>query len=167
MAVLAILAVLAAVALPIYRGYALRAERTSAQAELLRCAQGMERHAGRTGSYAGAADADGDGAADADTGPVSAIVCAVDADAYRVTVAAADARRFVLQATPAAGGVAAGGRDAGLGQRRRSALGPQRRRRLRRRGRELVALVVGQPDCNDGWAGGTVPIWTITPMRLW
>ena len=107
MAVLAILAVLAAVALPIYRGYALRAERTSAQAELLRCAQGMERHAGRTGSYAGTADADGDGVADADTGPVSADVCAVDADAYRVTVAA-DARRFVLQATPAAGGVAAG-----------------------------------------------------------
>ncbi len=108
MAVLAILAVLAAVALPIYRGYALRAERTSAQAELLRCAQGMERHAGRTGSYAGAADADGDGAPDADTGPVSADVCAVDANAYRVTVASADARRFVLQATPAAGGVAAG-----------------------------------------------------------
>lgn len=105
---LAILAVLAAVALPVYRGYALRAMRTSAQADLLRCAQGMERHAGRAGSYAGAADSNGDGAPDADVGPVSANVCAAVADAYRVTVSAADARRFVLQATPAVGGGAAG-----------------------------------------------------------
>lgn len=108
MAVLAILAVLAAVALPIYRGYALRALRTSAQADLLRCAQGMERHAGRTGGYAGAADADGDGVADADTGAIAANVCTVATDAYQLTVVVADARRFVLQATPAAGGGAAG-----------------------------------------------------------
>lgn len=107
-AVLAILAVLAAVALPIYRGYALRALRTGAQADLLRCAQGLEQHAGRTGSYATAADADGDGTADADTGPVAANICATATNAYRITVSAANARRFVLLASPEAGGAAVG-----------------------------------------------------------
>lgn len=108
MAVVAIVAVVGAVALPTYRGYAQRALRTAAQADLVRCAQGMERHAGRTGSYAGAADVDGDGTADGDAGPVAATICVVEADAYLIGLTQADAGQFVLQATPVAPGAAAG-----------------------------------------------------------
>ena len=107
MAVVAIVAIVGAVALPTYRGYAQRALRTAAQADLVRCAQGMERHAGRTGSYAGAADVDGDGTADGDTGPLAPTVCVVEADAYLIGLTQADAGQFVLQATP----VVLGGAD--------------------------------------------------------
>lgn len=108
MAVVAIIAIVGAVALPTYRGYAQRAVRTAAQADLVRCAQGMERHASRTGSYAAAADVDGDGTPDADVGPVTATICVVEADAYLVALTAADAGQFVLQARPAVPGAAAG-----------------------------------------------------------
>ena len=95
---LAILAVATAVAVPIYNAYGVRAERTGIQADLLRCAQGMERHANGAMSYEGAVDTDGDGAGDASTGLVSRNVCEVDPSAYTITVHAADAARFVLRA---------------------------------------------------------------------
>lgn len=95
---LAILTIASAIALPIYNGYSVRAERTGIQAHLMRCAQGMERHANVAMSYEGAVDTDGDGAGDASTGLVSANICKVDAKAYTVTVHGADASRFVLRA---------------------------------------------------------------------
>ena len=98
MAALAVVAIVTAVALPVYDGYRVRGERTQAQTDLLRCAQGMESHAGATGSYALAVDADGDGVGDASTGPVSANICAVAAR-HRITVRSADAGGFVLRAT--------------------------------------------------------------------
>lgn len=101
MAVLAIVAVVAAVALPIYNAYGVRAQRTAAQADLLRCAQGMERHATLTLSYAQAVDTDDDGLADASTGPVSANICTTASELYRVLVRAADADGFVLRAEAA------------------------------------------------------------------
>lgn len=104
MVTLAILAVVAALALPAYNAYTARAHRVGAQADLLRCAQGMERHANIALSYALALDTDGDGVGDASTGAVSANLCAPDATLYRVTVQAADATRFVLRAEAAAGG---------------------------------------------------------------
>ena len=101
MTTLAILAVVVAVALPAYHGYVVRAHRTAAQSDLLRCAQGMERHASERWSYALALDTDGDGAGDATVGEVTANICAPDAELYRVTVRTADADGFVLRAAPA------------------------------------------------------------------
>ena len=101
MATLAILAIVAALALPIYSAYGIRAERTGTQADLLRCAQGMERHATATHSYALAVDTDGDGAGDASTGTISANVCVVETTLYAITVQSADGAGFVLRADAA------------------------------------------------------------------
>lgn len=95
---LAILTIATAVAAPIYNAYSIRAERTGIQADLMRCAQGMERHANAAMSYEGAVDTDGDGAGDASTGLVSANICRVDVTAYTLTVHGADPTRFVLRA---------------------------------------------------------------------
>ena len=100
-ATLAILAVVVAVALPAYNGYVVRAHRTAVQSDLLRCAQGMERHASERWSYAQALDTDGDGAGDASTGAVTANICTPDAEFYRVTLRTADADGFVLRAAAA------------------------------------------------------------------
>ena len=106
MAVLAILAVVAAVALPIYGAYVVRAERANVQADLLRCAQGMERHAAQALGYALAVDGDGDGVGDASTGPVSANICVVETAHYAVAVRQADGDGFALRAVPASRRVA-------------------------------------------------------------
>ena len=98
MVVLVVVAVLLAVSVPVYQGYSVRAYRTEAQADLLRCAQGMERHAAMTMGYAGAVDADGDGHGDQSTGPVSENLCRVASTHYRISVRAADAAHFVLRA---------------------------------------------------------------------
>ncbi len=100
MVAVAIVAILAAVALPVYSGYTARAHRANAQADLLRCAQGMERHAVATGGYQVAVDTNGDGIGDASTGAVSQNICTVDAAYYAVAVQSASAGAFVLRATP-------------------------------------------------------------------
>ncbi len=99
MAALAIVAIVAAVALPVYDGYRARTHRAHAQADLLRCAQGMESHASATGGYALAVDTDGDGVGDASTGAVSANICSLSAR-HEIVLAQADAGGFVLRATP-------------------------------------------------------------------
>ena len=98
MVALAVLAIVLAVAVPIYQGYSVRAYRVQAQADLMRCAQGMERHASETMSYTGAVDTDGDGVGDQSTGTVSVNVCRVAAEHYRISVQVADAADFVLRA---------------------------------------------------------------------
>lgn len=111
MVVLAVVAVLLALAVPVYQGYSVRAYRTEAQADLLRCAQGMERHAALTMGYANAVDLDGDGKGDRSTGPVSDNLCRVASTHYRISVRTADAAHFVLRAesSSATGPVAADG----------------------------------------------------------
>ena len=98
----AILALLAMVATPLYTAYSVRGHRAAAQASLLRCAQGMERHASLAFSYRAAVDADGDGVGDSDVGAVSANICAPTDDRYGIVVARADAVAFLLRASPAA-----------------------------------------------------------------
>lgn len=98
MVALAVVAVVLALAVPVYQGYSVRAYRTQAQADLLRCAQGMERHAVRNAGYGNAVDGDGDGIGDRSTGAVSANLCTVVSSHYRISVQAADAARFVLRA---------------------------------------------------------------------
>ncbi|MCP5178482.1 MAG: prepilin-type N-terminal cleavage/methylation domain-containing protein [Pseudomonadales bacterium] len=100
----AILAIVAAVAMPIYSTYSDRSYRSEAQADLLLCAQGMERWAGTNFDYLGAADTNGDGVGDANAGNPAAQVCdprSVDAGRYTLTVAAT-ATTFTLRATPIA-----------------------------------------------------------------
>ena len=99
----AIVAILAGVAAPVYSAYTVRGHRVAAQADLLRCAQGMERHASFAFSYRGAIDADGDGPGDADIGAVTANVCTLTATRHDVVVERADAASFLLRASPAPG----------------------------------------------------------------
>jgi type IV pilus assembly protein PilE len=108
---LAILAIVSAVAVPIYTQYSVRTYRAEAQADLLGCAQGMERHSSRAFTYAGAVDSDGNGVGDADTGSLwnpttntgSTNICRGKTTRYRLTVQAANANAFTLRATPIAG----------------------------------------------------------------
>jgi type IV pilus assembly protein PilE len=58
MIVVVILAIVATVALPLYTQYAMRSYRAEVQADLMSCAQALERFAARTFSYAAADLAD-------------------------------------------------------------------------------------------------------------
>lgn len=104
---LAILAIVVSVAVPVYTTYSLRAHRVNAEADLLRCAQGLERHATETMGYAMAVDTDGDGVGDVSTGPVSANLCVVSADVYEIRLQASNSNSFALRAVPRSDGVAA------------------------------------------------------------
>jgi len=100
---LAILAIVSAVAIPIYTQYSVRTYRTEAQSDLLGCAQGMERAASRNFTYALALDADADGTGDTSTGAVTANICTPRTTRYNLTVTAANANAFTLRATPITG----------------------------------------------------------------
>ena len=101
---LAVLAILAAVALPVYQTYGVRGSRAEAQADLMVCAQGMERAVGAGFGYGGLVDSDADGTGDADTGPVSDNICTANSLDYTIRVEAADASGFNLRAEPASDG---------------------------------------------------------------
>ncbi|HEX7037015.1 MAG TPA: type IV pilin protein [Pseudomonadales bacterium] len=93
MIAVAILAIVAAVALPLYNQYSQRTYRAEAQADLLNCAQGLERYAAQNFSYTGAALAD---------------VCQPRSEAqnrYDVEITVLEDDRFTLTATPVGGGV--------------------------------------------------------------
>jgi type IV pilus assembly protein PilE len=94
---IAIVAIVSAIALPAYTRYSLRAHETEAQADLLRCAAGMERHATMAFTYAGAVGPGGD------TGRVTANICEPRSARYRFDVVRADAVTFEVMATPLAG----------------------------------------------------------------
>ena len=96
MIAVAILAIIAAVALPMYDAYSDRSYRAEAQGDLMACAQGMERWASENFDYLGAA------VGDADAGVVSDAVCTPRSAAqgrYAITVAGT-AAGFTLTATP-------------------------------------------------------------------
>ncbi len=98
MVALVVLVVLAGVAWPLYAQYAKRTYRLEAQADLLNCAQGLERLASDTFSYASAADPDGEDQEIA--GALSDSVCTVMSEARYTLSVAADATQFLLTATP-------------------------------------------------------------------
>ena len=102
----AILALISYLALPLYTSYSERAFRSEAQGDLLACALGLERWANAEFTYGGAADTDGDGSGDADTGPVAAAVCTSHSAArgnYAITVNGTG-EGFLLSARPEPGG---------------------------------------------------------------
>lgn len=98
MIAVAILAIIAAVALPLYNQYSQRTYRTEAQSDLLECAQAMERFAAQNFSYDGVDDADLDAMCEQRS---------EDRGRYDITVAVPDDDQFTLTATPRAGGVMA------------------------------------------------------------
>jgi len=102
---LAILAIISAVAMPIYTQYSIRTFRADAQKDLMTCAQGLERAASRNFSYAMVLDTDADGVGDASTGAVTPNICTPTTTLYDITVQAADASTFTLRATPTGGTV--------------------------------------------------------------
>ena len=105
MTAVAILAILAAVAIPIYTNYSNRTYRSEAMADLLDCAQALERRASVTFSYEGAA------VGGVDAGVVDPNICdsnSVAIGRYVINVNGTPAA-FTLTATPQ------GGTDEGRG----------------------------------------------------
>ena len=97
MVAVAILALLSAIAIPVYTRYSDRTYRSEAMADLLDCAQGLERRAGQTFDYLGAA------VGGADDGALDPAVCQPEsATRYNITVVGG-AANFTLTATPIGG----------------------------------------------------------------
>jgi len=99
---LAIMAIISAIAVPIYTQYSIRTQRTNAEKDLMLCAQSMERLASATFTYAGHV---GGG----DTGAVTANICVPTTTMYSVVVTAANANTFTIRATPTSGPVMGNG----------------------------------------------------------
>jgi len=107
MIAMVILAVISAVAIPLYTQYSVRAYRAEGQSDLMICAQGMEKLAALAFSYASLVETDNNGTGDANTGVVSANICNPTSSRYTYTVQSADANTFVLRATPNGGSAVA------------------------------------------------------------
>lgn len=102
MVALAILAIVSAIAVPLYTQYADRTYRSQAMSDLLNCGQGLERFASINFSYQNAADTDADGLGDADAGLIATQICdpaSVRENRYAITVVGDDTG-FTLTATP-------------------------------------------------------------------
>lgn len=111
--VLAILAIVSAIAIPIYTQYSVRTFRADAMKDLLLCGQGLERLASQTFTYAGHVDADNNPATPgANTGPVTINICNPTSQNYVISVEVANANTFTVRALPNVGSVVAG--DGGL-----------------------------------------------------
>ncbi|MGA1676693.1 MAG: type IV pilin protein [Pseudomonadales bacterium] len=104
MIVLAILAILAAISIPFYNAYARRTYRAEAQADLVSCAQGLERLAAVNFRYV-----TDDGSLPALTPPICDPLSERQGR-YRLSLAhpEGDDQRFVLRATPIEPGPMAG-----------------------------------------------------------
>lgn len=98
---MAILAIISAVAVPLYTQYSQRTFRAEAQADLMRCAQGMERMGAINFTYVNALDTDADGVGDTNTGAVTANVCTVTSNNYTITVEGPPtANTFIVRGVP-------------------------------------------------------------------
>ena len=98
MIAMAILAIISAVAIPIYSSYSVSTYRAEAQSDLLLCAQGMERWASENFTYVGAADG---------AGVLNPQLCRIGSTARYTIGLEADASSFTLTATPLPGSVVA------------------------------------------------------------
>lgn len=107
MVAVTIIAIISAIAIPIYTQFSERSYRTEAQADLMNCAQGLERWSAINFTYLGAADEDADGDSDgvasaSDEGPLGTQICqpiSVAQGRYAITIDAA-ATTFTLTADP-------------------------------------------------------------------
>jgi type IV pilus assembly protein PilE len=119
MIALVILGILAAIALPAYQGQVVKSRRSDCMGVLLGLAQAMEKYNAVNYTYLGAADGGGDTGAPANT--MYPDQCPVEGDAfYSLTIQAATATSFTVEADPVAGGTQDGDgvlRVNSLGQR--------------------------------------------------
>ena len=102
MIVVLIVAVLAAITVPIYVGFTNSAARTAAEGDLLRCGARIERRLLDGDSLEAVADSDGDGVGDAATGAIASALCTSGARDYHLEMAEAEGSFFVLHAVPEA-----------------------------------------------------------------
>lgn len=106
MIVVAIVAILAALAVPMYQNQVIRTHRTDAMGALLGLGQAMERYFAQNNTYESAA------AGGADTGAPAIFPTQSPIDGgvarYNLTISAANATSYTLRATPIAGGAQAG-----------------------------------------------------------
>jgi type IV pilus assembly protein PilE len=103
MVAVAIMAIISALAMPFYTQYSQRTFRSEGQADLMGCAQALERFASVSFTYENSADTDADGIGDDDDGPIANAICTPDSvtqGRYAIIVNAT-AAGFVLTATPA------------------------------------------------------------------
>jgi len=105
MVALAIMAIISAVAIPIYTQYSIRTYRTTAEKDLMLCAQGMERLAAQTLPFS-YKNLVGPGA---NTGVVTPNICTPTSTNYSITVTDAQDGAFTLNATATGGPVAGDG----------------------------------------------------------
>lgn len=113
-----IIAIVSAIALPLYTQFTDRSYRAEVQADLMNCGQALERWGAINFTFLGAADEDADGVSDgvasgSDAGPLGEDVCRPNADQqrrYDVTVAAT-VNTYVLTAAPLDNGPMAGDGD--------------------------------------------------------
>ena len=103
MIAVAIVAVLAALAMPLYNQYSMRSVRTAAQGDLLLCQQGLERFASVNFTYVGAANDEGVPSVCSATSPSTG-----GDPVYNITVSEVDAASWTLLATPIEDGRADG-----------------------------------------------------------
>ncbi len=99
---LAIMAIVSAIAIPLYTNYSERTYRSEAGADMLGCAQALERFASVNFTYQGSADTDADGVGDGDVGPIAEQICtplSVRQGRYTIEVNATTAT-FAFTATP-------------------------------------------------------------------
>jgi len=110
MVALAIMAIISAVAIPIYTQYSIRTYRTTAEKDLMLCAQGMERLASQTlpFSYQNLVGPGGD------TGVVTTNICTPTSTNYSISVTNATPTTFTLRATATGGPVMAAGQNGAL-----------------------------------------------------
>lgn len=103
-----IVGILAAIALPSYNNQVTRSRRSDCMGVLLGLAQAMEKYNAVQFTYLGAADEGADTGAPAST--LYPDTCPIDGNAtfYNLTIAAATATTFTVQATPVAGSPQAG-----------------------------------------------------------
>ena len=97
MVAVTILAIVSAVALPIYSRYSDRTWRSEAQGDLLNCAQALERQASVNFDYRGAA------VGGVDVGPIDPALCNISSAARYNIAVTGDDTSFTLVATPIGG----------------------------------------------------------------
>ncbi len=100
MIVVVIVAILASIALPSYQQYVQRSKRVTAEGDLFAFRNSMQRFFAENNTYLGAANGGGNTGAPAATVFPSQSPISNDSIAYNLTISAATATSFTLQATP-------------------------------------------------------------------
>ena len=100
MIVIAVIAILASIALPGYQQYVMRSKRVTAEGDLYAFRNAMQRFFAENNTYLGAANGGNNTGAPAATTFPSQSPIDADLPAYNLTISAATANTFTVQAAP-------------------------------------------------------------------